>query len=334
MGGLERNTLSLCLALKELGHAPHLFTETVQAGNGTYSFPVIRSTSVRDLYRLLQGADLLIVNGNVSLRAIAPAIVRGIPYAIVYHNYEGYARRGNRLRTRLENLVREWIAQNSVANIFTSAYGKQHADVPEDRAHVVFNPVDRQMEPLYEQHRTREHGEDQPLLFAGRLIAGKGIFVLLDAVESIDEEHRPPVIFAGEGDDQEELERRARKMNGNIQLVGRLNSEQLVKAYHRARALVVPSTTHKEGNPLVVAEAIYAGTPVIASDQPPMIESVGEAGIIVEQGDFTALASAVKSVYEDTSMYDRIHQHAERRKKKFGFAHYKKQIKAIASSIR
>ena len=333
MGGLERNTLSLCLALEELGHAPHLFTETAQDQEDTYSFPVTRSTSMLELYRLLGEADLLLVNGNVSLRAIVPAIIRGIPYAVIYHNYEGYARRGSGLRTHIENWIREQLARNSAANIFTSTYGKQHADVPGSRAHVVFNPVDRQMEPLYEKRQQGKFDGKQPLLFAGRLIAGKGIFVLLDAIEMIEQKHRPPVIFAGEGRDQGELERRVRDIDGDIELAGRLNSEQLVKAYHQARALVVPSTTHKEGNPLVVAESIYAGTPVIASDQPPMVESVGKAGEIVEQGNAKALASAIQSMYEDESGYREVLQHTEDRKAKFSFSHYKQQIRAIVSTL-
>ncbi|WP_028567115.1 glycosyltransferase family 4 protein [Salisaeta longa] len=333
MGGLERNTLSLCLALEELGHSPHLFTETAQAQEDTYSFPVTRSTSVLELYKLLGEADLLIVNGNVSLRAIVPAIIRGIPYAVIYHNYEGYARRGSGPRTRIENWIREQVARNSAANIFTSTYGKQHADVPESRSHVVFNPVDREMEPLYEDIHQSERNAKQPLLFAGRLIAGKGIFVLMDAIEMIPQELRPPIMFAGEGEDQGTLEKRAREIDGDIELAGRLNSEQLVEAYHQARALVVPSTTHKEGNPLVIAESIYAGTPVIASDQPPMIESVGKAGQIVEQGDAKALVSAIRSLYENESIYRETLQHTEERRAKFSFAHYKQRIRAIISTL-
>ena len=333
MGGLERNTQSLCIALQKNGHSPHIFTETVKEDQRAYPFPVTRSHSLKHLFSLLSGADLLIVNGNVSLRSIPLSIFCGIPYIIIYVNYKGFLREGNGWKTKIENAIRKKIAKGSAANIFLSEYAKKIADVPESRAHVVFNPVDREMEPLYEDIQQSKPNAQQPLLFAGRLIAGKGIFVLLDAIEMIEQEHRPPLIFAGEGRDQGKLERRVRDIDGDIKLAGRLNSEQLVKAYHRARALVVPSTTHKEGNPLVIAEAIYAGTPVIASDQPPMIESVGEAGRIVEQGNAEALASAIRLMYEDESAYQEVLQHTNDRKAKFSFAHYKQQIGAIVQDV-
>jgi glycosyltransferase involved in cell wall biosynthesis len=106
-----------------------------------------------------------------------------------------------------------------------------------------------------------------------------------------------------------------------------------VSAYQQARTLVVPSTTHKEGNPLVVAESIFAGTPVIASDQPPMIESVGEAGIIVGQGDDQALAGAIRRVYKDDLFYTSLCREAQKRRRLFGYQQYKEEIKMVLDQV-
>jgi glycosyltransferase involved in cell wall biosynthesis len=142
------------------------------------------------------------------------------------------------------------------------------------------------------------------------------------------------MVIAGEGPAESEMRRRSESFETiDVHFAGRLDSTELVGAYQRARALVVPSTTHKEGNPLVVAEAIFAGTPVIASDQPPMIESVGEAGIIVEQGDDQALAGAIRRVYNDDLFYNSLCREAQQRRRLFGYQQYKEEIKMVLDQV-
>jgi glycosyltransferase involved in cell wall biosynthesis len=334
MGGLERNTLTLSLALSDLGHDVCLFTETCETddADATYPFRVVRSTSMLDLAAMLRGSDLFLINGNVSLRVIPWAVLQGIPYGIIYHSYWGYRRSGTGVGTRINNRVRRRVAQNATANVFTNSHARTQSDLPSRTSHVVFNPVDKRMEPLY--NGTSTSSEDRSfLLFAGRMIAGKGVFVLMDALSQIDGATDLEVLIAGEGPAQAEMHRRSQSLSSiDVTFAGRLDEPELIKAYHQAKALVVPSTTHKEGNPLVVAEAIYAGTPVIASDQPPMVESVGDAGVIVSQGDRRELAQAIRRIYRDHGLHRSLQRKAEQRAEVFSYEQYKQEIDGIVSS--
>jgi glycosyltransferase involved in cell wall biosynthesis len=336
MGGLERNTLTLCLALTDLGHEVQLVTETT-AENGadaTYPFRVLRSTSLYDLFRVLRGASLFLINGNVSLRAIPCALLQGVPYGIIYHTYQGYRRQGQGLRTRFENRVRELAGHLAAANVFTNTHACNTSRLPDDTEHVILNPVDKRMAPLYEDQEEKTH-ERSFFLFAGRLIEGKGIFTLTDALSQLDGTIDLDVVVAGEGPDKDAMSRQSEEFaTVSVELVGRLDEAELVSTYHRARALIVPSTTHKEGNPLVVAEAIYAGTPVIASDQPPMIESVGDAGMIVPQGDDRKLAAAIRQIATDEQHYQQLRQRAEQRAEQFSYERYLDKIEAVVASVR
>lgn len=331
MGGLERNTLTLCLALKELGHNVHLITETPSEKPDDYPFLVTRTRSVRRIFGKLSAADLLIVNGNISLRVHPLAWIRRIPYAVIYHNFLGYRRQGKGLEITLGNAIRGAVARFASANIFTNTYAAEQSGLPKDTTHVVLNPVDKRMQQLYDEKRREK--KEPPFLFAGRIIEGKGVFVIARALEQLDGDLEVRVVIAGEGRDEKRLRERTQEFSTiQVEFAGRLDARELVDRYYKARALLVPSTTHKEGNPLVIAEAIYAGTPIIASDQPPMIESVGEAGMIVEQGNAEELAAAMRIIETDPDVYSDMKKSAEDRSSLFSYDRYRKQIKEVFGS--
>jgi len=328
MGGLERNTLTLCQALTELGHEVRLVTETPSDEPDEYSFSVVRTQSVPQFFAELSGAGRLIVNGNISLRMHPLAWIRRVPYATIYHNFRGYERRGTGPMVAVGNKTRGAVARRAWANVFTSTCAKERVGLP--ASHVVFNPVDKQMEQFYDKEERQGRDSDAPFLFAGRLIQGKGLFVLAEALERLDGELKVRVKVAGEGRDADRFSERVQGLTTvRVELLERLEGPALVEHYQNSRALIVPSTTHKEGNPLVIAEALCAGTPVIASDQPPMIESVGGAGIIVEQGNAQALADAMREMKSNEEAYRRYRERAENRAEVFSYRRYRKRIREI-----
>jgi glycosyltransferase involved in cell wall biosynthesis len=330
MGGLERNTLTICLALEELGHEVHLITETLSESEDDYPFAITRTRSLSVIYELLSKADFLLVNGNISLRIHPAAWIRQVPYGVVYATFRGYKRAGGGFKVRMGNTVRGFFAQQASANIFLGTYAEKKSGLPEDSTYVVPNPVDKWMQQLYDCKEREQRPPDAPFLFAGRIIEGKGVFVMAQALEKLDGDIDMRVIVAGEGRDEEKLRAQTQDFATiQVEFAGRLDSEDLVDCYQSARALLVPSTTHKEGNPLVIAEAIYAGTPVIASDQPPMIESVGDAGIIVKQGSSFELAGAMRTMQTSLDTYSKLRENAKSRADRFGFDRYLKRLEGI-----
>jgi glycosyltransferase involved in cell wall biosynthesis len=111
-----------------------------------------------------------------------------------------------------------------------------------------------------------------------------------------------------------------------------LNNEQIIEAYLQSKALVVPSSSHKEGNPLVIAEAISLGLPIIASDQPPMIEAVGKAGYIFKSGEADDLAQKIKQLFKDTNLNEKTEE-TEMRKHVFSYATYTMTLDNIVKKI-
>ncbi|PSQ96748.1 MAG: hypothetical protein BRD55_05590 [Bacteroidetes bacterium SW_9_63_38] len=335
MGGLEKNTLTLCLALGDLGHSVTLITETTaETGeDDRYPFQLVRSESARQIFRGIREADLLITNGgNIPLRSTLLGRLRGVSHGAIYHGFRGFETKGASAVRRATNALRRRLAQRASFNVFTGTHSKTETDVPEATAHVLLNPVDKWTQKFYTETSGRNE-DGSPFLFAGRLIEGKGIFVLADALKRLDGSLSLHLIVAGEGRHESDFREQVNSLDSiKVTFAGRLTARDLVPLYERARALIVPSTTHKEGNPLVIAEALFAGTPVIASDQPPMIESVGDAGIIVEQGDVAELADAIRRLGTDEACYRRVTGQAEERAELFSYERYRGKLATVLHS--
>lgn len=82
-----------------------------------------------------------------------------------------------------------------------------------------------------------------------------------------------------------------------VRVLGRLADPDLAVVLHRATALVVPSRAEGFGLPLL--EAMAAGTPVVTSDVPALVEVAGGAAVVVPVGDPAALAAALAEIAFD-----------------------------------
>ncbi|MEU4831705.1 glycosyltransferase family 4 protein [Streptosporangium sp. NPDC023615] len=143
-----------------------------------------------------------------------------------------------------------------------------------------------------EQDRDQEHGQGQ-----GR------------DREAGDGNSGPVFLVAGEGPLHEELRRRIDREDLPVRLLGpRTDVADLLTV---ARALVVPSRW--EGQPLVVQEALRAGTPVVATAVGGIPAMTGEAGLLVPYGDVAAMRDAVTELLADDGRARELADAAARR---------------------
>lgn len=131
--------------------------------------------------------------------------------------------------------------------------------------------------------------------FLGRLVAEKGVFVLLDALARDDRLHAR---IAGGGPLADTLpqEVASRGLTERVRLVGPVDPDDVVAFYRSVDVLAVPSIprpgwTEQFGR--VAIEAMASGVPVVSSDAGALPDVVADAGIVVPHGDATALATAL-----------------------------------------
>jgi len=96
-----------------------------------------------------------------------------------------------------------------------------------------------------------------------------------------------------------------------------ISEDKLSRLYSDAKLFVL-STTH-EMFPAVVLESMASGTPVIASDNTGVPESVGDAGITFEEGDCEQLGLIMDRLLDDKKAYGELVKKGLEHSRIFGF---------------
>ena len=90
------------------------------------------------------------------------------------------------------------------------------------------------------------------------------------------------------------------KHRKDVVLTGYLPEEELAAVVASAYAMVYPS--HFEGFGLPLAEAMQAGTPVVTTQTPALIETGGDAVLYAAPGNIEELAAKMMLVYKDEAL--------------------------------
>lgn len=139
-------------------------------------------------------------------------------------------------------------------------------------------------------------------LFLGRLVAEKGIATLLDAWTR----HDPglPLVIAGDGPLRDDVRRAAAASGGQITWLGHVSEAEAGRLQSQAQVTVVPSEWYEAGPPLVLLQALAAGTPVVCTDLANIAATAAEAGAATpfRMGDPADLAGAVAALATDPEL--------------------------------
>lgn len=151
--------------------------------------------------------------------------------------------------------------------------------------------------------------EEAAVLFIGRLEPRKGLHILLDAFMKARAKHpHARLKIIGEDHLQGELLRRVeeRDMMKHVELLGRVTDDERVRQLKSAAMLVMPSIV--EGFGLSAAEAMAAGTLVIASNCPGLrsIISHERTGLLFTTGDADACAAMIDLALRDHDLRERL----------------------------
>lgn len=149
--------------------------------------------------------------------------------------------------------------------------------------------------------------------FCGRIVEEKGIDVLLKAFEIIKKNKKDAILkIAGDykkvagGSVYPSLQEYISNNNiKDVEFLGRLSDEELIKFYSSINVFVLPSTNSLEAFGLVQLEAMLCNTPVVASNLPGVrtIVKNTKMGLIANVKDEKDLAEKILCVLENREKY-------------------------------
>jgi glycosyltransferase involved in cell wall biosynthesis len=140
------------------------------------------------------------------------------------------------------------------------------------------------------------------VMFAGRLVSNKGIFLFLDAVRQLPGAR---AIIVGDGPEKEKIEVYLDRHNlkDRVDLRGWApDATAVAEIMNQSKLLIMPS--YNEGGPRVVLEAMACGVPVLATSVGIVLDVIhhGDSGLIIPW-DAKKIAATVKEALTDTSRY-------------------------------
>jgi glycosyltransferase involved in cell wall biosynthesis len=177
------------------------------------------------------------------------------------------------------------------------------AGIPRRRIRVIYNPVvtpelrQKALAPI--AHPWFEPGQPPVALAIGRLTAQKDFPTLLHAFQRVRQQRPARLLVLGEGPDREALETLVGTLGlgDDVALPGFVDNPY---PYMREAAVFVNSARW-EGLPTALIEALYCGTPIVATDCPSGPREIladGRHGRLVPMGDAAAIAAAITAVLE------------------------------------
>jgi glycosyltransferase involved in cell wall biosynthesis len=172
--------------------------------------------------------------------------------------------------------------------------------IERDRIDVIYNPVvssdlrDRSEEPL--DHPWFRSGQPPVVVSVGRLSAQKDYPLLFQALAKLRTSMDARLIILGEGPLRRQLEARVTELGlqDHVALPGFVDNPYA----YLSRASLFVLSSHCEGLPTVVIEALFCGARVVSTDCPSGPHEIlqgGKYGRLVDVGDAEGLARAMEA---------------------------------------
>lgn len=141
------------------------------------------------------------------------------------------------------------------------------------------------------------------LLFVGRLVAYKGVDVLIRAMAGLEAQ----LAVVGDGPLRAVLEGVSTEsgVSDRVHFLGALADPEIVALYHACDVFVLPSVTRAEAFGMVQIEAMACGKPVVSTDVPsgvPWVNQHGESGLVVPAGDAALLGDTLRRLCADGAL--------------------------------
>jgi glycosyltransferase involved in cell wall biosynthesis len=178
-------------------------------------------------------------------------------------------------------------------------------------------PFGVNLESFVQRPTVDRHKKSLTIGFVGRMLPGKGLDVLADALHRIRDE-RWQLLVVGDGPVREEFEAQLKSsgVDQRAKFTGAVSYHEMPEYFRQIDVLVVPTQTTdriREQFGRVIVEAMASGIPVIGSTCGAIPEVIADSGLVVAEGSGYALANALKRMIHDPSLREGLMRAGRRR---------------------
>lgn len=291
IGGMPVVARLISEGLIELGHDVRLLT-SVASEKEEDIFEVYRDASFCSLLRLYWWADKVIM--------IGPSVALGWP-TIVFRKPTLISHQAGIPKGFFKRLLMSLCKNVACSNYLAKEIG--HGTIG------ISNPFDSEN---FCESQT-ENRRDRDWIYVGRLVAEKGVDVLLRAISELkNEDIYGRCTIVGEGYQEGLLKQLAKDLgiDDRVEFTGSLLGKDLSETVRCHHTGIVPSLW-EEPFGIVAVELISCGCVVIGSNVGGLPEAVGSCGVLFERGNSKALSLRMKELLEDKEFYGNFTSMAE-----------------------
>ena len=221
----------------------------------------------------------------------------GLPYVITAHGSDVPGYNPDRFQLLHKILAPVWrvVARNAQAIICPSAHLANliHDVDPEVKTVVIPNGIDLER---FDPNRPRK----RQVLVVTRMVERKGVQYLLKALEGSDFDF--DVNIVGDGPYLPVLKEQAAAADIDVNFLGYVpnDSQEFRDLFETSEVYVFTSSS--ENFPIVLLEAMSAGTAIVTSNDTGCAEAVGDCALLVPPKDPAAIRGALDALFSDEKL--------------------------------
>ena len=320
-GGVQVHVRELSAHLRERGHEVRILAPGRHSGKRDDAWIVGRAIPVRgngSVARISFGPQVAMVVAR-ALKEARPDIIHvheplvpsvsmhavlnaNVPVVATFHSNVGRERMSSVWFKLAAPMVRPvW---NRIARRIAVSEAARHSvtsRMGDDELLIVPNGVNVER---FAAAKAAKLSDGRHLLFVGRLEERKGFRIAVEAFAQLAVAYADlRLLVVGDGSERDAVDDLEPSVRSRVEMLGRVEDDRLA-SYLRAADLYIGPATGGESFGIVLAEAMAAGLPIVASDISGYrdVARNGVEAVLVPPGDPGALVAAVRKLLDDPQL--------------------------------
>jgi phosphatidyl-myo-inositol alpha-mannosyltransferase len=351
-GGVQVHVRELSAHLRQLGHEVHILAPGRQRGRRDGVLIVGRAVPVRgngSVARISFGPQVASAVGR-ALRDVVPDIIHvheplvpsvsmhavlqaNAPVVATFHSNVGRERTSSLWFRLAVPMIRPvW---NRIARRIAVSEAARHSvcsRMGDGNLAIVPNGVDVSR---FANAAPAQLPAGRHLLFVGRLEERKGFPIAVDAFGQLARANPDlRLLVIGDGSERDAVDRLDAGVRARVDMLGRVDDDRLA-SYLKAADVYIGPATGGESFGIVLAEAMAAGKPIVASDIDGYrdVARDGLEALLVAPGDAAALVTAIREVLDDRRLAKSLGEAGARRANEFDWDTVSQRVLSVYQDV-